>query len=79
MRVKGLLLVGAVAGAIFASTPQGKKFVENVKENARSLWARPDVQKTVSGIQDQVRTSVPGIGDDIADAVDGIKPATSAN
>lgn len=74
MRAKGLLLIGALAGVVFAMTPQGRKVLDDVKQKATDAWARPDVQRTVSDVQDQVR-SVPVVGETIADAVDRVKPA----
>ena len=74
MRGKGLLLIGAIAGAIFATTPQGKKVVDDAKRKVQSLWSRPDVQNTVSRVQTQVRDKVPVVGGDIADAIDKTKP-----
>ena len=75
MRGKGLLLIGAIAGAIFASTPQGKKVIADVTDKAKGFWASPDVQKNVSKVQSQVR-DVPYVGDTIADAIDKTKPAS---
>ena len=77
MRGRGLLLVGAIAGLVFAATPQGKKFIADATDKAQTLWKRPDVQKRVSDVQDAVRTNVPGgVGDTIADAIDKTKPAS---
>lgn len=71
-----LLIIGAIAGAVFASTPQGKKVVGDVKKKAEDVWAQPNVQSTVNDIQGKVR-DVPVVGADIADAIDRVKPATS--
>lgn len=71
-----LLIIGAIAGAVFASTPQGKKVVGDVKKKAEDVWAQPNVQSTVSDIQGKVR-DVPVVGADIADAIDRVKPAAS--
>ena len=79
MRGKGLLLIGAIAGAIFATTPRGRKVVQDVKDKAQGLWARPDVQRRVSGIQTKVRSNVPVVGGYLADAVDGVKPQASTS
>ena len=76
MRGKSLMVVGAIVGALFASTPQGQKVVEQVRQGARDLWRRQDVQSTVSGLQDTVRAKVPVVGDTLADAVDKVKPAS---
>lgn len=70
-----ILIVGAIAGAIFASTPQGKKVVDDVKKKAKSTWEDPNVQNTVSDIQGKVRDNVPYVGEDIADAIGRVKPA----
>jgi len=71
------LLVGVIAGAIFATTPQGKKVIADVKERATDLWGRPNVQRRVSDVQATVRERVPVVGDDIADAIGRTKPAAS--
>lgn len=72
---KGLLLIGAIAGAIFATTPQGQKFIAETRKKAERAWSRPDVQKRVDDIQSQVRKNVPVVGDDIADVIGRTKPA----
>lgn len=77
MRGKTLLLIGAVAGAIFATSPRSRKVVEDLKGKAQGVWRRPDVQRRVSGIQSQVRRNVPVVGGLVSDAVDGIKPTTT--
>ena len=68
MRGKGMLLVGAVAGAIVATTPQGRKAVDDVMKKVQELWASPDVQRTVSNVQDGIR-KVPGVGETLADGI----------
>jgi len=73
MNGKGLLLVGVIAGAIFATTPQGKKVVQDVKGTVKDLWSRPDVQRTVNSAKAQVR-DVPVVGDTIADAIGKTQP-----
>jgi hypothetical protein len=70
MRAKGLLLIGAVAGLVFAATPQGRRAIENAKVKLEGVWASPDVQRTVANVEGQVR-KVPGVGDNIADAIKG--------
>ena len=71
-----LLIIGAIAGAIFASTDQGKKVVSDVKKKAGDVWSQDNVQSTVNDIQGKVR-DVPVVGGDIADAIDRVKPAKS--
>ena len=73
---KGMLLVGAaaVAGAIVATTPQGRKFVDGVMKKVQDLWESPDVQRTVSNVQDAVRTNVPFVGENLADGIGKTKP-----
>ena len=69
MRGKGLLLVGAaVAGAIVATTPQGRKAVDDVMKKVQEFWESPDVQSTVSNVQENVR-KVPVVGENLADVV----------
>lgn len=75
MRGKALLFVGMIAGAIFATTPQGKKVIGDVRKNVNAAWSRPDVQRTVSNVEDAVSTRVPVIGEDIANAIAKSKPA----
>jgi len=77
MRGKALLFVGMIAGAIFATTPQGKKVIGDVRKNVSAAWSRPDVQRTVSNVEDTVRTRVPVVGENIADAIAKAKPATT--
>ncbi len=77
MRGKTLLLIGAITGAIFATTPQGRKVVGDIKNKVAGAWGRPDVQRTVSGIQDRVRDTVPVVGGPLADAMDKVKPAAN--
>jgi hypothetical protein len=74
MRGKGMLLVGAVAGAIVATTPQGRKAVDDVVKKVQDLWASPDVQRNVSNAQDTIRTKVPFVGENIADVIGKTKP-----
>ena len=76
MRALPVLIIGAIAGAIFASTPQGKKVVGDVKKKAQDVWTDPNVQNTVNDIQGKVR-DVPVVGEDIADAINRVKPAKS--
>ena len=68
MRAKGLLLIGAVAGLVFAATPQGRRAIENAKVKLEGVWSSPDVQRTVANVEGQVR-KVPGVGDNIADVI----------
>ena len=70
MGAKGLLLVGAVAGLVFAATPQGRRVIDNAKVKLEDMWSSPDVQRTVANVEGQVRR-VPGVGDNIADAIKG--------
>lgn len=70
MRGKGLLLIGAIAGLVFAATPQGRKIIDDVKGKAMDAWGRPDVQSRVGDVSDTVRRKVPGVGDDLADIID---------
>lgn len=74
---KLVFLAGAVAGAAFATTPQGKSVVEKVSTQVKRLWERPQVQKVVSNASSEVRKRVPGVGDDIADTIDDATPASS--
>jgi len=68
MRARGLLLIGAVAGIVFAATPKGRRMIEDGKVKLEGLWSSPDVQRTVANVEGQVRR-VPGVGDNIADAI----------
>ena len=70
---KGLLLAGVAAAAIFAATPQGKKFIGDMVHRAQDMWASPEVQNTVSTVQGQVR-NVPLVGESIADGIQKTKP-----
>ena len=70
MGAKGLLLIGAVAGLVFAATPQGRRAIDNAKVKLEDMWSSPDVQRTVANVEGQVRR-VPGVGDNIADAIKG--------
>lgn len=74
MKSRGLLLVGALAGIVFAMTPQGRKVIDDVKEKALDAWGRPDVQRRVRDVQATVRERVPVVGDTLADAVDRVTP-----
>ena len=74
MRGKGMLLIGAVAGAIVATTPQGRKAVDDVMKKVQDLWSSPDVQRTVSNVQDTIRDKVPFVGENIADGIGKTKP-----
>ena len=76
MRGRAGLLVGVIAGAIFATTPQGRKVIADVRERAMDLWGQPNVQKRVSDVQSQVR-DIPVVGDGIADAIGRTKPTSS--
>jgi hypothetical protein len=69
MRGKGLLLIGAIAGLVFAATPQGRKVIDDVKGKAMDAWGRPDVQSRVRDVSNTVR-DVPVVGDDLADIID---------
>lgn len=68
MGAKGLLVVGAIAGIVFAATPQGRKMIEDGRRKLQDVWSSPDVQRTVSDARDKVR-SVPVVGSTIADAI----------
>lgn len=72
MRAKGLLLIGAVAGLVFAATPQGRRVIEDAKVKLEGFWSSPDVRRTVSNVEGQVR-KVPGVGDTIADTIKGAR------
>lgn len=74
---KLVFLAGAVAGAAFATTPQGKAVVEKVSAQVSRLWGRPQVQRVVSNASDEVRKRVPVVGRDIADKIDGATPSSS--
>ncbi len=73
---KLVFLAGAVAGAAFASTPQGKSVVDNVSAQVKRLWERPQVQKVVRNASGEVRKRVPVVGDDIADTIDAAPKPT---
>jgi hypothetical protein len=70
------LLVGLIAGAILATTPQGRKVMDDAKKKATDMWSSPDVQKTVNDVQRQVRENVPVVGETIADGIEKTKPAS---
>lgn len=72
MRAKGLLLIGAVAGLVFAATPQGRRVIEDAKVRLEGFWSSPDVRRTVSTVEGQVR-KVPGVGGAIADTIKGAR------
>jgi hypothetical protein len=74
MRGRGLLLIGAIAGLVFAATPQGRTVIDDVKHKAADAWGRPDVQRRVGDVEQQVRKNVPVVGDDIADAINRVRP-----
>ena len=48
MVVKGLLLAGVAAAAVFAATPQGRKVINDWVHKAQDLWASPEVQNAVN-------------------------------
>ena len=66
--------LGAIAGAIFATTPQGRKTIADIRKKAANAWAQPNLQRRVSDGQTQVRDRVPFVGNDIADAIGRTKP-----
>lgn len=74
MRGKGLLIIGAIAGLVFAATPQGRKVIDDVKDRATKAWGRPDVQRRVGDVSRTVRENVPVVGDDLADIIDRSRP-----
>lgn len=71
-----LIIIGAIAGAAIASTPQGRKTIDDLLKRGRTQWRQPGVQRFVSDAQDDIRAKVPVVGDTIADAIDKTKPAT---
>lgn len=79
MKSRGLLLLGALAGIVFAMTPQGRKVIDDVKDKALDAWGRPDVQRRVSDVQSTVRKNVPVVGETLADAVDRVKPSSAGS
>ena len=79
MGARAGLLVGIVAGAIFATTPQGRKIISDVRGKAMDAWGQPTVQRRVSDVQAQVRKNVPVVGDDIADAIGRTRPQGSSS
>ena len=68
MNARGLLVVGAIAGIVFAATPQGRKLIDEGRRKLQDVWSSPDVQRTVAGVSDQVR-NVPVVGDRVADVI----------
>lgn len=79
MRGKGLILLGVIGGALFASTDRGGRVVADLKGRAQKAWSRPDVQRRVDDVQDGVRTGVPLVGGTIADAINKVKPQGPAD
>lgn len=78
MRSRGLLLLGALAGVVFAMTPKGRQVIDDVKAKAVDAWGRPDVQRRVRDVQTKVR-DVPVVGETLADVVDRVKPTATAS
>jgi hypothetical protein len=73
--VNGRLLVLLVGGAIgyVIGARQGRPAYDKLARQARDVWQKPQVQKTVGQAQDAIK-KVPVVGEMASDAVDRMKP-----
>jgi hypothetical protein len=67
-----VLLAGGVIGYVIGAR-QGRPAYDKLARQAKDLWEKPQVQKTVGQAQDAVK-KVPVVGEMASDAVDRMKP-----
>jgi hypothetical protein len=67
-----VLLVGGAIGYVIGAR-QGRPAYDKLARQARDVWEKPQVQKTVGQAQEFVK-NVPLVGEMASDAVDRMKP-----
>lgn len=70
-----VLLVGGAIGYVIGAR-QGRPAYDKLARQARDVWEKPQVQKTVGQAQEFVK-NVPLVGEMASDAVDRMKPGSS--
>ena len=73
MKARVILLVGVVAGVIYANTPQGRRTYRAARARLEQLWGSPSVQSGVGAIQKSAK-SVPGIGPELSGIIRSARP-----
>jgi hypothetical protein len=72
-----VLLVGGAIGYVIGAR-QGRPAYDKLARQARDVWEKPQVQKTVGQAQDAIK-KVPVVGEMASDAVDRMKPEAGAS
>lgn len=75
---KGWIILGFAAGYLVGSA-SGRKQFDRIKSAATDLWERPEVQDTVTKVDDFVGEKAPAVHDLGAAAVDSVSASSSSS